>query len=53
MPAAPKPNPAFRSLRISIAGTILAVSNPHRIKLLHFDCNATLPEWNYTIKPQL
>jgi hypothetical protein len=41
MPAPSKPKPDFRSLLISTVDTILAVSNPHGIKLLHFDCSAT------------
>jgi hypothetical protein len=40
MPAPPKPKPDFRSLLISTADSILAVSNPHPTKLLHFDCSA-------------
>jgi hypothetical protein len=40
MPAPPKPKPDFRSLLISTADSILAVSNPHPIKWLHFDCSA-------------
>jgi len=40
-PAPPKPTPVFRSLLISTADSILAVSNPLPIKWLPSDCSAT------------
>jgi hypothetical protein len=35
----PKPKPDFRLLPISTADSILAVSNPHQIKVLPLDCS--------------
>jgi hypothetical protein len=37
----PKPKPDFRSPPTSTAVSILAVSSPHQIKLLPFDCSTT------------
>jgi hypothetical protein len=37
----PKPKPDFRSPPTSTAVSILAVSSPHHIKLLPFDCSTT------------
>jgi len=40
MPVPPKPKPDRGSLPVSTVDTIRAVSNPHQIKLPHFDCSA-------------
>src|ERR1700733_3858668 len=40
MPAPPEPKPDFRSPPTSTAVPILAISSPHLIRLLPFDCSA-------------